>query len=110
MNPGTRIKIIQEIEKLNSTKSKTSYSGAWIALIFSISYLVKLLLNPLKPANENLWFVPAAFFIMLIAVALQSFYIIIQHYTNKKLSLIFEALLENFENKNLNLIEEEIQK
>ena len=72
MESENTFSLVKELEKINSMKSKNSFSGAIITLIVSIILLSALLYKILS---------------------FQSF-IIINHQTNKKISIIIQTVLE----------------
>ena len=95
MESENTFSLVKELEKINSMKSKNSFSGAIITLIVSIILLSALLYKILsfQSGISSMW-VLIAFFVISLTMMLQSIFIIINHQTNKKISIIIQTVLE----------------
>lgn len=95
MKGETIILLVKELERIRGIRSRNSYFGAWCGFIVSIISLAGLYMLAIGRTYEQGrdWLL-AFFFIIALIILLQSFYIIIRHITNKRISLIIEALLE----------------
>ena len=95
MKPETTVSLVKELDKIKSNRSKYSYFGAWSGLFVSIIWLARLYSFAFEkePVQSFNWFY-AFMFIIPLVMLLQSFFIIVQHLTNQKFSILFEALLE----------------
>ena len=95
MDHKNTFSLVKELEKLNSSKSKHSLSGAIITLIIAIIFLSALFYKILSFQSENssVW-VLIVFFVISIIMMLQSIFIIINHRTDKIISIIVQAVLE----------------
>lgn len=95
MKPETTVSLVKELEKIRSNRSKYSYFGAWSELLVAIIWLARLYSFAFEkePAQGFNWFY-ALMFVIPLVMLLHSFFIIVQHLTNKKFSVLFEALLE----------------
>lgn len=95
MKTETTILLVKELEKIKSNRLKYSYFGAWIELFVSLILLAKFYLIALeKEINQSSNLFYALVLVILLVMLLQSFFVIIQHLTNKKFLVIIEALLE----------------
>ena len=95
MKAEITMSLVKELDKIKSIRSRNSYFGAWCGFIVSIIWLARLyMLSIEKSPNQSLEWFPAFMFVVALILCLQSFYIIVRHITNKKISLIIEALLE----------------
>ena len=94
MESENTFSLVKELEKINSMKSKNSFSGAIITLIVSIILLSALLYKILsfQSGISSMW-VLIAFFVISLTMMLQSIFII-NHQTNKKISIIIQTVLE----------------
>jgi uncharacterized membrane protein len=95
MDSENTFSLVKELEKINSSKSKYSLSGAIITLIIAIIFLSALFYKILSFQSENssVW-VLIVFFVISIIMMLQSIFIIINHRINKIISIIVQAVLE----------------
>jgi membrane protein YdbS with pleckstrin-like domain len=95
MDPEKTFSLVKELEKINSSKSKYSLSGAIITLIVAIIFLSALFYKILsfQSQNSSVW-VLIVFFVISIIMMLQSIFIIINHRTDKIISTIVQAVLE----------------
>jgi|GEM_PF-1443333 len=95
MDSDITLSIVKELEKINISRSKYSYRGAWATLFVSIVYLTYLFFKSLGPITEkaNVW-VYVLFFVIALLLMLQSFYVILSHIINKKLSIIIKSILD----------------
>lgn len=95
MKPETTLLLVKELEKIKRNRSKFSYVGAWSELFVAIIWLARLYSLPFEkePTQVFSWFY-AIMFVIPLVMLLHSFFIIVQHLTNKKFSLLLEALLE----------------
>ncbi|HMN18501.1 MAG TPA: hypothetical protein PKD03_12875 [Ignavibacteriaceae bacterium] len=96
MKPETTLSLIKELDKIKSNYSKNSYFRAWTGLFVAIIWLARLYSFAFEKEHVQAfnWFY-AFMFIIPLVMLLQSFYIIVRHLTNKKFSILFEAILEN---------------
>jgi len=100
MKPETTASLVKELEKIKSNRSKNSYFGAWSGLFVSFILLARLYSFAFEKEHVQSfnWFY-AFMFIIPLVILLQSFFIIVQHLTNKKFLILFEAILENKKNE-----------
>lgn len=100
MNSENTVLLVKELEKINNNKSKNSYSGAWVSLGVAITYLTYLFVQSINSniGNRNIW-IYAILFVIMILLLLQSFYWILSFRTDKKLTLIINAILDLEKNK-----------
>lgn len=95
MKAEITMSLVKELDKIKSIRSRNSYFGAWCGFIVAIVWLARLYMLAIgRTYEQGLGWFPSFGFIIALIILLQSFYIIIRHITNKKFSLIIEALLE----------------
>jgi hypothetical protein len=96
MKPETRINLIKGLQKIKRINSRTSYLGAWTGLIIFGYVLATLIVKPWGDiVNQELYWLPSLIILMVLAVLLQSFFIIIRYLIYKRFLIIFEALLDD---------------
>lgn len=95
MKPETTVLLVKELERIRRNRSKYSFFGAWSELFVAIIWLARLYSLPFEkePTQVFSWFY-ALMFVIPLVMLLHSFFIIVRHLTNKKFSVLFEALLE----------------
>lgn len=96
MKSETTVSLVKELDKIKSNRSKNSYFGAWSGLIVSIIWLARLYSFAFEKEHiQTFNWLYAFMFVIPLVLLLQSFFIIVQHLTNKKFLFLFEAMLEN---------------
>lgn len=93
MKPETRIALLKELENIKGIRSRNSYSGAWAGLIVSVLWIAQIVFVMGK-AGWSSAILNGCMMVLALALLLQSFYVIIRHSSDRKVTLLLEALLE----------------
>jgi len=96
MKPETKIALAEELGKIKAIQSKNNYKIAWYILIISIISMV-IYLTPLdRFVSGSGWSMLSSTIILicLLIILLQSLFVIIRCTVDKRLKILFEAVLE----------------
>lgn len=96
MKPETKIALVKELEKIKALQSKNSYLIAWYILIITIISMVVFLapLNRFISGTKLSMLSSVLILVCLLVLLFQSLFVIIRYTVDKRLKIIFEALLE----------------
>ncbi|MGE5499093.1 MAG: hypothetical protein ACM3Q2_13515 [Syntrophothermus sp.] len=93
MKPETRIALLKELENIKGIRSRSSYSGAWAGLLVSVLWIAQIVFVMSRPAGSSA-ILNGSMMVLALALLLESFYVIIRYSSDRKFTLLLEALLE----------------
>lgn len=94
MNPETRIALLKELENIKRIRSRSSYPGAWIGLLVSTVWIAQIVYVMSRPGRSSA-ILNGCMIVLALGLLLQSFYIIVRHVADRRMTLLIEALLES---------------
>ena len=96
MKPETKVILVKELEKIKAYQGKNNYTIAWYILSVTMISLI-IFLAPLdKFLSGTKWSLLFSIITLLclLTVIFQSLFVIIRYTVDKRLKILFEAILD----------------
>jgi len=96
MKAETKVALARELEKIKIVQNKNSYVIAWYILIVAIVSMVVYLAPLDRFISGSKWSMLSSITILvcLLVILFQSLFVIIRYTVDKRLKILFEAVLD----------------